>query len=235
MHDDYYFVNQDGAKSSDFCIYLEEYPSVKMGQEKYEKKTVPGRGNVYYRTGTYSDTEIDVLIDVNVIGSRARRTDVYLDARRFLRSCRTISFCDAPDYFYKVKYADLGGVDQYVEDAGDFDVTYICEPGAFLQVGTLEYDPANVLLNPYDISHPEYRITGEGMCTLTVNGKTMIANVGQNLTINTELMIAYRLDGTIQNTEVTGNYENLYLQRGTNTISITEGFYLKIIPNWRCL
>ena len=63
----------------------------------------------------------------------------------------------------------------------------------------------------------------------------MTANVGQNLTIDTDLMIAYRQDGTMQNTAVTGDYENLYLLPGDNVISITDGFDLKIIPNWRTL
>ena len=40
--------------------------------------------------------------------------------------------------------------------------------------------------NPYDMSKPEYKITGEGLCTLTVNGKTMKANVGQSLCCPTE-------------------------------------------------
>ena len=70
---------------------------------------------------------------------------------------------------------------------------------------------------------------------LTVNGKTMKATVGQNLTIDTERMLAYRTDGTLMNTSVTGDYEDLYLQAGENEISITSGFSLKIIPNWRCM
>ena len=94
---------------------------------------------------------------------------------------------------------------------------------------------ADVLYNPYALSKPIYMITGEGMCTLTVNGKSVTANVGQNLTINTDLMLAYRKDGTMMNTAVTGDYEDLWLNSGENSITITSGFSLAIIPNWRCL
>ena len=48
-------------------------------------------------------------------------------------------------------------------------------------------------------------------------------------------MIAYRTDGTMQNTSLTGDYEDLYLIEGENKVSITSGFVLKIIPNWRYL
>lgn len=232
---DYYFVDQNGAKSCDFHIYFEEYPKIKLGQQKYEKKTVPGRGNVYYETGTYSDTEIKMTVDVNTVMTDTERMAAYTRAREFLLGCKTISFSDAQEYFYKVKYMDLGSVDQYTDDAGDFDISVVCEPGTFLANGTLEYSFADILQNPYSVCHPEYRITGEGICELTVNGVTMSANIGQNLTINTDLMLAYRADGTIQNTEVSGDYTDLYLQPGENTISISNGFELLIIPNWRCL
>ena len=72
------------------------------------------------------------------------------------------------------------------------------------------------------------------MCTLEVNGNRMTANVGQNLTIDTDRMVAYRQDGTLQNTAVTGKYEDLYLTEGEIDIGISTGFDLKIIPNWRC-
>ena len=61
----------------------------------------------------------------------------------------------------------------------------------------------------------------------------MRANVGQNITIDTERMIAYRTDGAMQNTAVSGDYEDLYLLEGANQIVITSGFGLKVIPNWR--
>lgn len=84
-------------------------------------------------------------------------------------------------------------------------------------------------------SHPVYKILGEGVCTLTVNGKTMTANVGQNLTIDTDRQLAYRSDGTLNNTAVTGNYEDLVLVEGDNKVTITDGFDLKVIPYWRYL
>ena len=73
------------------------------------------------------------------------------------------------------------------------------------------------------------REIGTLICWATVN------LVGQNVTIDTELMIAYRMDGTMENTSVTGDYEDLYLKPGYNEIEITEGFEAKVIPNWRSL
>ena len=92
-----------------------------------------------------------------------------------------------------------------------------------------------MLYNPYYEAHPMYKITGEGVCTLSVNGQEMRANIGQNLTIDTERMIAYRTDGIMNNTAVSGDYQDLYLREGSNQIEITAGFDLKVIPNWRSI
>ena len=62
----------------------------------------------------------------------------------------------------------------------------------------------------------------------------MTANVAENLTIDTDRMIAYRSDGTLSNTKVSGNYEDLYLKPGENKIEFTGGT-LAVVPNWRCL
>lgn len=235
LHEDYYFIDQNGKKSSDHFIYFETYPSIRLGQEQKEKKTIPGRGNVWIKTGTYSDTEISMTLDVNVLGVGTDRMEAYAQAHLLLANLEEITFCDSPDFFYKVKTVSIGGVGQYTDNAGDFIVTLTCTPGAFIRQGTFEQPIENVLFNSYSLSHPEFHISGEGPCTLTVNGNEMKADVGQNLTIDTERMIAYRKDGTLLNATVSGDYEGLYLMHGENTIEITKGFELKVVPNWRYL
>lgn len=235
LYDAYYFTDQNDVKSSDLHIFFETFPQIKMGQEALEKKTIPGRGNVWLRTGTFSDTEISMVLDVNVTGKSDGLMDAYTNVRRRLKACSEISFCDESDYFYKVKNTEIDKLNKYAETAGDFSVKMLCEAGIFRKDGKREYEAADVTVNPYDDSHPVYIINGEGLCTLNVNGKTMTANVGQNICIDTDKMIAYRTDGDIQNTAVSGKYSDLYLIHGTNTITITQGFTLKVIPNWRCM
>lgn len=237
MNDAYYFINQDNESSLAYCIYLEEYPEIEFGQKEYKKTAIAGRGNVYIPTGAYSDTKIKFTADVNVLGTGHDRMEMYLAARAFLKRSTAISFCESKDYFYKIKTVDLGDVEQYCDIAGDFLVSLTCEAGIYLRKGLQEYAYTDkvLLYNPYSLCHPIYLITGEGACNIVVNSKTISANIGQNLTINTDLMLSYRKDGTLQNTSISGDYEDLYLRPGDNTISITDGFELKVIPNWRCL
>ena len=109
-------------------------------------------------------------------------------------------------------------------------------PGTYLTDGMQEQTISGSRIdNQFDFCKPIYKISGEGVCTLSVNGKSMTANIGQNLTIDTELMLAYRTDGTLMTTSVNGDYEDLWLSEGENTVTITNGFTLTVIPRWRIL
>ena len=59
-----------------------------------------------------------------------------------------------------------------------------------------------------------------------------MANIGQEAVINSELMISYKNDGQVINTDVSGDYEKLWLPHGNNVVSVSEGFVLTIIPQW---
>ena len=111
--------------------------------------------------------------------------------------------------------------------------SFTCEGYAYNLDGQRETDTLT-LYNPYSVSHPVYYITGEGVCEIAVNDKSMTADVGQNLVIDTDKCISYRVDGTMMNTAVTGDYENLYLQEGENVVTVTDGFTVSIVPGWRC-
>ena len=66
-----------------------------------------------------------------------------------------------------------------------------------------------------------------------MNGNTFQANIGQEIIIDSGLMLAYKNDGTSRNTDVTGNYEDLWLTTGDNTISVMSGFSIFMKPGWR--
>jgi len=119
---------------------------------------------------------------------------------------------------------------------GTFDVVFVTKDGlSYLESGKQEYSIDTSLFNQGIVSKPQYVILGEGMCTVNVNGVKTIVNVSNNVIIDTEKMVAYRADGKLQNTAISGDYENLYLQPGENIISVTNGFKCKVIPNWRCI
>ena len=223
-----------GETASHHGIYIQKRPDMPAGREEVEYITVAGRDSpLAVKTGERKNVEITLSC-----GFRENKNDWNAKARKlrkWLDGEGELSFTDSPRSFWKVKNVELDEFTRTIKRLGNFDVTFICEPFEYIKEGKREKEIQEVKYNLYDTSKPVYKITGNGSCSLTVNGKIMKATVGQNLTIDTERMLAYREDGTMVNTSVTGDYEDLYLQPGENEISITSGFGLVIIPNWRCL
>lgn len=224
----------NGETAQSHHIYVENRPNIPVGKEKMEYIKIAGKDTpVAVRTGNYENVEIHVdcgwKVDKKLWNEKIR------EVRRWLRGAGILTFSDSTETFWKVNEVIIKEFVRTIKKYGNFRVKFVCEPHEYIKEGLQEMEMQDATYNPYDLCHPTYLITGNGACALTVNGKTMKATVGQNLTVDTERMLAYRRDGAIMNTAVTGDYEDLYLQPGENDIKITSGFTLKVIPNWRCL
>lgn len=230
-----YYVEFNNINNSDMGIYATR-PNIPAAKRKKTSYKIPGRdGELYIHENAVED--IVISIDFGFYCEQSKWMDYYRAAKKWLltKMSGKLILSDDTDYFYKVKSVAIGTAERIVKDIGEFKADFTCDGFQYLKSGLFEYDKEDVLYNPYSLSKPIYKITGEGVCQLIVNGKTVSANVGQNITIDTERMISHRSDGTLQNTNISGDYEDLYLSEGDNTISISEGFALKVIPNWRCL
>lgn len=231
-----FYFTLDGEPSFRHKITVAYRPDFPAPEPRYTDTQVPGRdGALTEFDGTYSDIAVDV--EMNYITNPQNWHAAWRDVKRYLLKggIRELRFSDDLAFYYKCKKIVLGTNEREFRHTAAFTATFTLAPYEYLTDGKERYPYQVCAFNRYELCKPIYFITGEGMCTLTVNGNEMTANVGQNLTIDTDLQLAYRTDGTLQNTEVTGNFDDLYLLPGENTISVTDGFDLKIQPNWRCL
>lgn len=229
-----YHITYNGENCAKYGIIPVRRPSVPAPEIRVEEIEIPGRDGVLVENyETYSPLVIPV--EFNFLVSPSEWMDAFRKAKRWLSGSGSLVFGDDQEYIYKVYYCKITDTERTSRRLGNFTAEFTCDPYAYVVCGQKRHEISDVTYNPYNVSHPIYLITGEGMCTLTVNGNTMTANVGQNLTINTDLMLSYREDGTMLNTDVSGDYEGLYLKEGQNSISVTSGFDMSVIPNWRCL
>ena len=229
-------VEYNGIVGSSLDIYAKELPAIPTAKKREKEITIPGRsGTIYTTDGEYESTEIK--IPFNYIGKEELWDERWSQAKKWLsaRYSRLYMSTDQ-EYFYKISKVTLDDAEHTTARIGNFTATFTTLDGLrYLEAGRREYPINKVRYNPFEEAYPIFKIYGEGQCDLSVNGKHMKANVGQNLTIDTERKLAYREDGKLFNTAVTGDYEDLKLIEGENEILITNGFELKIIPNWRRL
>ena len=227
----------NGSDTSIKEVNIEKRIDIPAAKQRKEKITIPGRdGDYYLQEDTWEDIEIKVEMNF-----RCEDPDGWNAKWRFikewLRGSGILRTSDDPNYQYRVKKISIEKVERPLRRQGKFRAAFLCDPYQYLISGSnFESVKNGVLRNPLNYNaYPIYKILGEGVCDLTVNGYTISANVGQNLIIDTERQLTYREDGTLQNTAIAGEYTELILHPGRNEIMITEGFVLDVQPNWRCI
>lgn len=213
-----------------------DFPEIESGTEIIEEKQIPGRaGTLSVRTGKYTDTTITNSMEFCCKSLHEYGTKLEA-VKRWLQKTKRVSYTDDEDNYYNVKKVTITARRKHGFYC-HLTVVFTCEPFVYLKAGDHETEigTRKLLMNAYSWAQPLYRIVGSGLCEISVNGKSVTADVSQNLTIDTALMIAYKKDGTAQNTVVTGNYEDLYLQEEENVVTVTKGFRVYVTPRWRCL
>lgn len=231
---DLYNISFKGDSCANYGIIPVRRPSVPAPEIRVEETQIPGMDGTLVETdGAYNN--IVIPVEFNFLVPSDKWMAAYRRAKRWLTGSGNLILGDDQEYFYKVLYCNITSAERTSRRLGNLEAEFTCYPYAFLVSGQIKYAPAEVEYNPYMVSHPVYIITGSGGCDLTVNGNKMDVTVNQEITIDTDRMVAYNDEMVNQSNLLSGNYEDLYLLEGQNTISITDGFNLSVIPNWRVL
>ena len=236
MYRNMYWMDFNGHRNIDFDVQVVQRPNIPQAKKRVTYVEIAGRDGTLTQTDdTYED--IDIKVPLNFLSNI---NEHFMDKTRALKNWLTgsgeLKFSDDIDVFYKVKnvYIDED-IERVLRRAGFFTALFTCDPYTYYESGRVPSTIEECRINPYRFSKPVYHIVGEGNCRLTVNGTHFDANIGQNLIIDTDMSLIYRENGQIQNTIARCYYPDFYLKPGENDISITEGFELRIKPNWRSL
>ena len=220
-----YRVRYGDTWDVDLGLYAKSRPNIPIAErniEITEDKTLNTSLTRDYGTYNYIDRE-----DFNIKS---------VAIEKWIYNCKNkiLILSDSIECYRKVKKVTIDTITRSKKYLGNFKLTFRCDPGLYVISGLnpISIDSNKIIKNNYGISKPDYIINGEGMCTLTVNNKSITINVGQSIIINTEKELCFKNDGSMTNIS-TGGYKDLYLQEGNNDISISNGFTLSIIPNWR--
>ena len=228
-----YNIEYRGETCSMHGVYIMQRPAIPSPAEEVETFRVAGRDGIL--TGDRYLYPIELYIDMNFREERSLWDDRFRDIKRWLSGSGDLIRSDDKEYFLKVYNVQIEESERIIKKYGKFTAHFTCDPYMYRIDGRKEYainDP-RILKNPYEVCHPVYIVTGSGTRTLTVNGNSASLTVNGTTIVDTERMITYtQSDHTLRNTRLTGDYEDLYLIEGANTISASASG-VTIIPNWR--
>jgi phage-related protein len=214
---------------AEFGAWLATIPKLTHSEIIRTRQSLPKRDGVLL----CDDTSRGNAKWVAMVHTRnANLADKMRKIRRWLSGTGELIISNTPDSFYEVLQVTLQEDVMKAEDYGRITASFEVYPYEFLTSGDTAITDYSTINNPYDESKPVYEISGTGSGTLTVNGNTLTFTSNTKLIIDTRLWTAKNNSGQDANSDVGGYYDRMYLKHGNNSVSISSGFTLKVIPKW---
>lgn len=221
-----YDIEYNNETGKGHGVILYDYAQFSGAEKSYQISAVGGRLGELVGVDDYKSNLV-IQCTFGIISPQFMSHVTVL--KRWLKGTGTLVISDHQNVFYKVWKVDYGDIERELRKFGQFTVSFTCTPYQFEKDGLIPV--SDIDYNPYDLCRPIYTITGTGAFTLNVNGNEMTGTVNGSITIDTERMVSYNVDGVSQNNVVTGNYEELYIPHGDVSVSVSGGT-LSIIPQW---
>lgn len=121
-----------------------------------------------------------------------------------------------------------------IDESGSFDVEFDCKPQRFLKSGEKEVviDGTATLQNPTNQIALPLIYVKSGTGTIKVNDTEFTVNINEGVTIiDSERQDCYLSNKVPVNSNVSiGDYPTL--KKGANTIEVSDGMDVSIVPNW---
>ena len=224
----------NGKSGDDFHVVVQRYPEVILPLRKNEKVNVPGRNG-------------DILIQQDAFENVSQRYDIYISAEqtRFTPIAHKIAewlcvkgYQRLEDSYFLDTFrlaAFQGGleIENVLNRFGRATIEFDCKPQRFYKFGDFFADmtSGDKVKNPSPFTaKPILIVTGSGSGTITVNDKTLTLTDCNGITIDCELMQAFK-NGVSKNGTVSGDF--FELPEGESEITWTGGITgIKLKPRW---
>lgn len=225
-------INNQNTKNLGFALVGR--PSIPSADKRYESTEVEGRDGSLTRFIGYEDLKISLTFNILF------QSDIKQKLREIkgvLASADTLSFDDSPNFYYKIKQAQISETESVIKASGVFSVEFIAEPFEYQKTSTTSYTTKPITLtNQATVEAlPLIKVTGTGTVVLSVNGVGItLTGLTSSITLDSELQEAYTGLTTNMNSNMNGNFP--ILRTGNNIITWTGTVTkVEIDPKWRWL
>lgn len=212
---------------SDFGLKIKSRPPRPKPERNVDKIEIPDRdGYLTVDHGTYKGFTLTVncmLLNATGISEQAR------DIKAWLDGSGDLIFSDDTAK-YKATVINQFDVAEEINNYGEFEVVFDCQPLAESDTVTTELTSAGIINNVgIKSAKPIITVYGSGSITLTINNANIIlTNVSDYVTIDSVLVDCYK-DTVLKNSDMNGNFPELL--SGANSISWT-GTVTKVVISY---
>lgn len=156
----------------------------------------------------------------------------------YFNTSGTVTFSNEPDKYYRFTIYEQIDFEKLLRFK-TAEVIFHCQPFKFstTETPTIFNNPTTITLtnSGNTSSKPILEITGQGEVSISLNGSELFEIAFsdedyETYTIDTEQLNAYNESGTFVNRNIIGDYDNLRLNKGSNTLTVS-GDCTKIVAN----
>ena len=223
-------INNQNTKNLGFALVGR--PSIASAEKKYETTEVEGRDGSLTRFLGYDDLKFS--LNFNILF----QTDIKQKLREIkgvLAQASTLSFDDAPNFYYKIKRCQISETESVIKASGVFSVDFVAEPFEYQKTSTTSYTtkPISLTNQTTTTALPVIKVTGTGTVVLSVNGVGVtLTGLTSSIVLDSELQEAYTGLTTNMNASMNGNFP--VFKTGSNSITWTGTVTkVEIDPQWR--
>ena len=220
-------ITYKGYTPQNFGAWLASIPVLTHSTKVRNTWQVPNKnGEAMEAKFGRTNAQWDVLIHMkNATWAKSKRA-----ITKWLSGTGKLIMSDADDAYYEVLNVDITEDFKKDETYGRIRAIFTVYPYEFLDSGDTGITSFPITNNAEEC-YPLYKIAGTGNGTLTVNNKTMTYTVNGTLYIDTRRKIAYDGSNNDKDSAINGDYDNLILNSGSNSVSATVGT-LTVYPKW---
>ena len=225
--------------SEDLGFKIIKRPSVPASIKQYTEIEIRGGDGKLYKKNNLQD--IEFTVECNFINKETYDEDWHEQYRQIRSWINNIEdnqliFDDIWDWYYEIKKVSIDSFDRIYKRMGKFNLKFLASPYMYKISNREILLQQNIFRNSASISKPTFRIVGNGICELSVNGNSVSCNVNGQLTIDTIWDKILEADGSyaIGKTNIK-DMRKLYIQIGNNNITWTDGFKVYMKPNLRTI
>lgn len=227
-------ITYNNVASSYYGLIITSPPQITHSEIYQDRFTVPGKDGDLLGVDTYrGNAHIKISMALVANGASTSYQSSLRPIRAWLSGTGILKISDGDGSYYEVERVTIETDERVIINYGNLVVDFEVYPYEFMSTAE-DAITSFPITNNYEESLPLYKIVGgSGKGTLTVNSKTMTytAISDGTLYIDTRRMIAYDGSKNNKSNTISGDYDDLHLKHGSNTISCNKGT-LSVYPNW---
>lgn len=227
----------NNVASTNMGLIMTTPPQVTHSEIHQDRFTIPGKDGDLLGVDTYrGNAHIKVSMALVANGASTSYQSSLRPIRAWLSGTGILKISDGDGSYYEVERVTIETDERVIINYGNLVVDFEVYPYEFMSTAE-EAITTFPITNNYEESMPEFWIRETGSAggdgTLTINGHnlTYTTDSAKALIIDTRRKIAYNTDFVNKSNIVSGDYDDLHLKHGSNTISLTRGV-LTVYPKW---